>query len=359
MVATATSFVQLKLHPATQAALTKWGIDTPTPIQSGAIPALLAGRDIVGQARTGSGKTLAFAIPIVERCDASKPGIQALILVPTRELTGQVAGVVEPLAAARRLGLSLLYGGRALGPERQALHNGRQIVVGTPGRTLDHLRQGNLSLRQLRMCVLDEGDEMLDKGFAPAVEQILAYAPAQRQTALLSATLPEWVVTTGARYLRNPALFRVDRETQPPPEIEHLIYELEPDAKLAALRTLLDRRGEGQLLVFGRTKHGINKLARQLSGQRYPVAALQGNLSQPARHRVMAGFRSDATPILLAEASGLRQRRVIGAALTDRGALLERAQSRPTASWVQPSERGQWWRRRHRPTRSGRRSPTA
>ena len=295
-----TSFAHWKLHPATQAALAGLGIDTPTPIQSEAIPALLAGRDIVGQARTGSGKTLAFAIPIVERCAATEPGVQALVLVPTRELASQVAGVIGRLTAAHGLRLILLYGGRSLVPERQALRSEGQIVVGTPGRTLDHLRQGNLSLRRLRMFVLDEGDEMLDKGFAPVVEQILAQAPAQRQTALLSATIPQWVMTTAARHLRNPTLIRVDRATQPPPEIEHIVYELEPDAKLAALRTLLDRRGEGQLLVFGRTKHGVKKLARQLSGQGYPVAALQGNLSQSARNRIMADFRSGDTPILLA-----------------------------------------------------------
>ena len=300
VVAATTSFAHLKLHPATQAALAGLGIDTPTPIQSEAIPALLAGRDIVGQARTGSGKTLAFAVPIVERCATTEPGVQALVLVPTRELAIQVAGVISRLTAAHGLRLILLYGGRSLVPERQVLRSGGQVVVGTPGRTLDHLRQGNLSLRRLRMLVLDEGDEMLDKGFAPVVEQILSYAPAQRQTALLSATIPQWVMTIAARHLRHPALIRVDRATQPPPEIEHIVYELEPDAKLAALRTLLDRRGEGQLLVFGRTKHGVKKLARQLSGQGYPVAALQGNLSQSARNRIMADFRSGDTPILLA-----------------------------------------------------------
>ena len=145
MVAPAISFAHLKLHPATQSALAKLGIDTPTPIQSQAIPVLLAGRDIVGQARTGSGKTLAFAIPLVERCHAAKPGVQALVLVPTRELAIQVAGVVGQLATARGLRLTLLYGGRSLVPERRTLREGVQIVVGTPGRTLDHLRQGNLS----------------------------------------------------------------------------------------------------------------------------------------------------------------------------------------------------------------------
>lgn len=276
------------------------GISVPTPIQAQAIPILLEGRDVVGQARTGSGKTLAFALPIVERCAPKIRGVQALVLVPTRELAIQVGEVLGLLAAARHLRMTLLYGGRSLAPERHALANGAQIVIGTPGRTLDHLRRGNLVLGQLRILVLDEGDEMLDRGFAPDVECILAQTPAQRQTALFSATVPEWVMKTAAHHLRNPVMVRVDRETETPPEIRHVIYQVDPSAKFAALRTLLDHRGDGPVLVFGRTKHGVKKLARQLGELGYPVAALQGNLSQNARERVMAEFRSGSLPILLA-----------------------------------------------------------
>ena len=196
--------------------------------------------------------------------------------------------------------MTLLYGGRSLAPERYALMHGAQLVVGTPGRTLDHLRRGNLLLDQLRILVLDEGDEMLDRGFAPDVECILSQTPAERQTALFSATVPEWVMQTAARHLRNPVTVRVDRETETPPEISHTVYEIDPAAKFTALRTLLDRRGDGPILVFGRTKHGVKKLARQLAELGYPVAALQGNLSQNARERVMAGFKSGGVQILLA-----------------------------------------------------------
>ncbi len=276
------------------------GISVPTPIQTQAIPALLEGRDIIGQARTGSGKTLAFALPVIDRCDPAVRDVQALVLVPTRELAIQVAGVFSQLTEGRRLRLSLLYGGRSLLPERQALARGAQIVVGTPGRTLDHLRQGNLSLRQLRIFILDEGDEMLDRGFAPDVERILAQTPPQRQTALFSATVPEWVMTTAARHLHNPVMVHVDPEITAPPEIQHTVLEVQPGAKLAALHTLLDQRGDSPVLVFGRTKHGVKKLARQLGELGYPVAALQGNLSQAARERVMADFRSGEVPILLA-----------------------------------------------------------
>jgi ATP-dependent RNA helicase DeaD len=295
-----TTFSDLELRPETRAVLDAMGISTPTPIQAQAIPVLLEGRDVIGQARTGSGKTLAFALPIVERCDPTVRGVQALVLVPTRELAIQVGEVLGRLAVARRLRMTLLYGGRSLLPERQALRGGAQIVVGTPGRTLDHLRQRNLALRGVRFFVLDEGDEMLDRGFAPDVERILAQTPPQRQTALFSATLPDWVAATAAKHLRNPITVDVDRDTPTPPEIEHVVYDVDPSAKLGALRRLLDDRGDGPVIVFGRTKHGVKKLAKQLVELGYPTAALQGNLSQNARERVMADFRSGDVPILLA-----------------------------------------------------------
>ena len=276
------------------------GVSIPTPIQAQAIPALLDGRDVVGQARTGSGKTLAFGLPLVERCDPMISGVQALVLVPTRELAIQVADVVGKLAAARRMWLTLIYGGRPLGPEREALINGAQIVIGTPGRVLDHLWQGNLRLENLRIFVLDEGDEMLDKGFAPDVERILSCTPENRQTVLFSATVPEWVMATVKRQLKNPVMVMVDNKGETPPEIEHVVYEVPTDAKLGALCTLLDNRGDGPVLVFGRTKYGVEKLASDLSRRGYPVAALQGNLSQSQRERVMSGFRSGEVQILLA-----------------------------------------------------------
>ncbi|MDP3063800.1 MAG: DEAD/DEAH box helicase [Chloroflexota bacterium] len=276
------------------------GITTPTPIQAQTIPILLNGRDVIGQARTGSGKTLAFSIPIAERCDSRVRGVQAIVLTPTRELAIQVGGVLGTLASSRNLRLALLYGGRSYGPERNALARGVQIVVGTPGRTLDHLRQGTLSLRDLRVFVLDEGDEMLDQGFAPDVERILSMTPESRQTALFSATVPDWVMRIAARHLRNPQTVRVDNEMEALPEIRHVVYEMPLEAKLAALRLLLDKRRGGPVLVFGRTKHGVRKLGNRLMAFGYSVASLEGNLSQNARERVMADFRSGAVSILVA-----------------------------------------------------------
>ncbi len=296
----AAAFGDMTLQGTTRTAIADMGISTPTPIQEGTIPVLLAGRDVIGQARTGSGKTLAFAIPLVERCDPSFRGVQAVVLVPTRELAIQVASVTQMLTAHRRLTVTLLYGGRSLEPERRALAAGAQVVIGTPGRTLDHLRRGSLSLRSLHMFVLDEADEMLDQGFAHDVEAILSQTPAKRQIALFSATMPDWVRKTASQYLHDPETVQVDARMSAPPEIEHLIYEIDKSEKLGALKTLLDQRGDGPVLVFGRTKHGVKKLARQLSELGYPVAALQGNLSQGARERVMQGFRSGELPILVA-----------------------------------------------------------
>lgn len=276
------------------------GITTPTPIQVEVIPAMLQGRDVIGQARTGSGKTLAFGLPIAMRCDPALRAVQALVLVPTRELAIQVAEVIRPLAEVRHLRVAMLYGGRSLEPERRVLAGGPQIVVGTPGRTLDHLRQNSLSLRQLRISVLDEGDEMLDSGMGPDVERILSQGPAERQSAVLSATIPDWVVKTAARYLRNPLMSQVDRGVKAPPEIVHRAFTMDPAWRLTALRALLDRQGPDPIIVFGRTKHGIKKLALQLSTLGYSAAALQGNMSQNARERVMTDFRAGSVRVLVA-----------------------------------------------------------
>jgi ATP-dependent RNA helicase DeaD len=184
--------------------------------------------------------------------------------------------------------------------EKRALQKGAQIIVGTPGRTLDHLRQGNLSLRSLRTLVLDEADEMLDRGFARDVESILAETPTQRQTVLFSATLPDWVAKTSDKHLRDPKTVRVIADEADALKIEHLIYKMDTQTKMSALRTLLDQRGEAPILVFGKTKHGVKKLASQLEGLGYPVTALQGNLSQNARERAMADFRSGVRPVLVA-----------------------------------------------------------
>jgi ATP-dependent RNA helicase DeaD len=294
------SFNDMRVSNATLQALAKMGISTPTPIQDQAIPAMLDGRDLIGQARTGSGKTLAFGIPAIESIDTRIRGVQVIVLTPTRELAMQVGGVLEALAAPKGVKVGLVYGGRALGPQRDMLRRGVHAVVGTPGRVLDLLNQGALWLDKVRFFVLDEADEMLDQGFAPDVERILGRTTPDRQTALFSATLPDWVRKTADKHLNQPVTVTVDPNPEDAAPVEHVAYDLLDGDKMAALKDLLDYRGEGSVIIFGRTKHGVKKLARQLVQAGYPVAALQGNLSQNARDQVMADFRSGAVPILFA-----------------------------------------------------------
>lgn len=275
-------------------------IDTPTPIQEQAIPLLLAGRDVIGQAYTGSGKTLAFGLPLMERCDPHQRQVQALVLTPTRELARQVGDVLAELGRRAGLKVALLYGGRAFGPQETDLKRGAQIVVGTPGRVLDHLRRRTLRLEQVRMLVLDEADEMLDLGFAPDVERILAMTPRSRQTALFSATTPPRVHTIASRHLVEPAVITSAVCEEEEPDIDHVVIEVWTGDKFQVLQQLLDESTDGATLVFGRTKHGVRNLGRRLQAAGYRLAVLQGNLSQEQRDRALDCFRSGRVPILVA-----------------------------------------------------------
>lgn len=295
-----TTFDEYGLRPASLATLRALEITAPTPIQARTIPLLLAGHDLIGQARTGSGKTLAFGLPLLERTDPAQRKVQALVLVPTRELAVQVGEVLTQVGRGSGLRPLLLYGGRPLGPQRTALAKGAPIVVGTPGRTLDHLRAGNLRTSDVRLLVLDEADQMLDRGFAPDVERIIATLPERRQTALFSATMPQWVEQVAARHLRQPVTVRVDPKPEDVPALDQELIEVPEGEKLSVLRALLDEPSEGATLVFGRTKHGVKKLGRQLETLGYPVGTLQGNLSQNAREAALADFRTGKVAILLA-----------------------------------------------------------
>ena len=206
--------------------LAKQDITVPTAIQVQAIPIMLEGRDIIGQAHTGSGKTLAFGLPIVETCDPDSNETQALVLCPTRELAQQVGGVLAQLGKPAGFSVATVYGGVGYGPQMDALQAGPQIVVGTPGRILDHLQRRTLRLDTVRVLVLDEADQMLDKGIAPDVERIIRQTPKSRQTALFSATTPDWVKRVSAQHLNEPEIVHVGAETEAPPEIEHSIIEV-------------------------------------------------------------------------------------------------------------------------------------
>jgi ATP-dependent RNA helicase DeaD len=296
-----TTFAEMNLDRRALEVLNRMEVVEPTPIQEASIPELMAGRDVVGQARTGSGKTLAFSLPLLSLCDPDIAAPQALILVPTRELASQVARVVDVIAATRKLRAAQIYGGRDMSAQLDLLNTGPQIIIGTPGRILDHLYRGSLALRNLRYLVLDEADQMLDAGFGPDVERILDTTTSRIQMALFSATVPAWVHEVISHRLHEPAFIKVDEEQRGPNEsVDHTVIEVTHHNKLEALASLLDERGNGNVVVFCRTKIGVERLERQLSGMGYGVAALQGNQNQMQRERVLRGFRRGNPPILVA-----------------------------------------------------------
>lgn len=296
----AASFRDFALRPSSLKALESMDISEPTPIQAAAMPPLLEGRDVIGQACTGSGKTIAFGLPLVNALDERNSALQALVLVPTRELAQQVGGVLRLILAGTGMKLAVLYGGAATGPQQEALRQGCQVVVGTPGRILDHMARRSVQFHAVRYLVLDEADEMLDRGFAPDVERIVGALPRDRQTSLFSATTPQWVQDVGTRYLRDPLLIQVNPDACDGLNIEHEICEVWHEEKFEVLCRLLDQESEGSTLVFGRTKHGVRNLGQKLIRLGYAADVLQGNLSQQQRDSVIKRFRERRTPILVA-----------------------------------------------------------
>jgi ATP-dependent RNA helicase DeaD len=294
------SFNDFSLQPATRAALASMNIIEPTPVQAEAIPALMAGRDLMGQSATGSGKTLAYGIPLVERVAKNRREVQALVLVPTRELALQVNSVLSKLSANRRITTAVLVGGRPYGSQMSALRYGSQIVVGTPGRVKDHLDRGTLVLDQLKMCILDEADQMLDSGFAPAIEEILTTTPDIRQMALFSATMPDWIVKLQKKFLKDPVTVAISTATGGESTIEQIAYQVPQAQKMAALCTLLNSTEGESSLIFGKTKYGVEKLGKQLNRLGFTVGTLHGNKSQRAREEVLTAFRQGRVQTLLA-----------------------------------------------------------
>lgn len=288
------TFAEAGVSPRILAALSAQGITEPVQVQAEAIPALMAGRDVVMEAQTGSGKTLAFLIPMIERMHRGGAGPKALIVTPTRELALQVEKVLRPLAGDMRS--TVLYGGVGYATQRLALRRGVDVVVGTPGRILDMLGQGLLSLSRIEYLVLDEADEMLDAGFAPSVERILGltYEP---QTVLASATMPSWVTNMVEKHTHDPVQVRIASDHAE--LLEHGLLRVERDLKLQTLSKLL-RRLSGTAIVFGRTKHGVKKLNKSLRQLGHNSVELQGDLSQSIRDRTMDSFRDGRSQILVA-----------------------------------------------------------
>ena len=277
------------------------GFEQMSPIQAQAIPLMLSGRDMIGQAQTGTGKTAAFGIPLLQKTDSHEKHLQAVVLCPTRELAIQVADEIRNLAKFMH-GVKVLpiYGGQEISTQIRSLKGGVQIVVGTPGRVMDHMRRGTLKLETIHTIVLDEADEMLDMGFVDDIKSILSETPEERQTVLFSATMPQPIMDIAEQFQKDAELVRVVKKELTVPQIEQYYYDVRPNQKTEALCRLLDMYNPKLSLVFCNTKSKVDSLAEELKGRGYFAEGLHGDLSQAQRDRVMNGFRRGATNILVA-----------------------------------------------------------
>ncbi len=299
-------FAALGIAPELLNALASLGYEEPTPIQREAIPPLLAGRDLLGQAATGTGKTAAFALPMIQRCCDGNPKPnrpRALVLVPTRELAMQVAESIHRYGKARHATVLPIYGGQSFGLQLRSLDRGVQIVVATPGRACDHLERGTIVLDELTMLVLDEADEMLDMGFADDLDKILSKANPQRQTALFSATLAPRILEIGERHLHDPLRIAIARERTPAgevPRVRQVAYVVPRVHKPVALGRVLDMETPTSAIVFCRTRLEVDQLHDAMNARGYRAEALHGGFAQEQRDRVMHRFRTGMADLLIA-----------------------------------------------------------
>ena len=282
------------------AALKKMSYVTPSPIQAAFIPTALDGCDVLGQAKTGTGKTAAFAIPIVEMLEARSRGPQAIILAPTRELVQQIVSETTRLCHGSDIVVCGIYGGEPIERQLRALARGVDIVVGTPGRVIDHIERKTLYLGDIMHVVLDEADRMLDIGFRPDIERILRRVPDPHQTLLLSATISPEIRKLTERYMYQPVELNLSKDEPSVETIEQLYITVDHDRKMDLLLHLLERDQPRQCIVFTRTKRGADKLADRLRGRVKGIATIHGDLAQSVRNRVMQGFRDGTIPVLVA-----------------------------------------------------------
>lgn len=297
------SFRAFALSDLLMKAVTDVGYEVPTPIQLKTIPLLLEGRDIIGQAQTGTGKTAAFALPILERLDANLKSVQAIVLTPTRELAIQVAEAFHTYAKhLNRVRVLPVYGGQSIQQQINRLRGGVHVVVGTPGRIMDHLRRETLDFESLKFVVLDEADEMLRMGFIDDVEWILSHTPSERQTALFSATMPREVRRIADRYLQNPVSVEIEHKTLTMPKIEQFYINVSENQKLDVLTRLLESEtdGDGAVLIFDRTKVGADELTERLQARGYAAEAMHGDMSQAQREAVIRRLRGGQVEIVVA-----------------------------------------------------------
>ena len=294
---TVTLFGEIALSKKTAAAITAMGFEEPSPIQSQTIPLVLTGKDVLGQAQTGTGKTAAFGIPIMERITEARQ-IQALVLTPTRELAIQVSEELAKIGKFKRIKTLPIYGGQAIERQIRTLKLGVQVVIGTPGRLLDHIRRNTIKLDHVKMLVLDEADEMLDMGFIEDIESILAHIPTERQTLLFSATMPAEIMSLANRYMKDRVTVTISKEQLTVPLIDQIYYETRD--KLDGLCRVLDSEAVDRVIIFCRTKKGVDDLVASLSARGYISDGLHGDLSQTQRDRVMKKFRDGKLDILIA-----------------------------------------------------------
>lgn len=294
-------FEDLGLRPQILRAVTEMGFEAASPIQARAIPVLMEGRDVIGQAQTGTGKTAAFGIPILEKIDPKSRKLQALVLCPTRELAIQVADEMRRLCRFMH-GIKVLpiYGGQDIGKQIRSLKGGIQLIIGTPGRVMDHMRRHTLKFDELHTIVLDEADEMLNMGFREDIETILKDVPEERQTILFSATMPQPILDITKNYQRDAKLVKVVKKELTVQNIDQYYYEVKEKNKEEVLSRLLDMYNPKRSLVFCNTKRRVDELTGALQGRGYFAEGLHGDMKQSQRDRVMNGFRNGKTEILIA-----------------------------------------------------------
>lgn len=297
---TETTFADLQIHPEVLRAVADVGYETPSPIQAATIPAMLAGSDVVGLAQTGTGKTAAFAIPILSKIDTNSRITQALVLAPTRELALQVAEAFSRYGAHLRVNVLPVYGGSSYGPQLAGLKRGAQIVVGTPGRVIDHLDKGSLDLSHLDYLVLDEADEMLQMGFAEDVERILEGTPEYKQVALFSATMPPGIRKITSKYLHDPVQVKVESKTATADNITQRYIQVAGPRKMDALTRLLEVEPFEAMIVFVRTKQATEEVAEKLRARGFSAAAINGDIAQAVRERTIAQLKDGSIDILVA-----------------------------------------------------------
>ena len=295
------TFADLGISETILQALTEMGFVKPSPIQAQGIPAVMQGSDVIGQAQTGTGKTAAFGIPVLERIDVANNAVQALVLCPTRELAVQVSEELGRLAKYQKgLRIEAIYGGDSIDRQIRSLKRGVHIVVGTPGRVMDHMERRTLKFDQVRMMVLDEADEMLDMGFREDIESILAEMPEDRQTILFSATMSKPIMSITKRFLNDPVLIKVVRNELTNVNIEQVCFEVKPQAKVEVMTRLIDMYHLKSLLVFCNTKRKVDEIVEDLQLRGYASEGIHGDLRQQQRSNVMSKFKAGVTTILVA-----------------------------------------------------------